>query len=208
MWKTLVDEHPSIVVIAGPNGAGKTTISRRLLMEQLGITEFVNADSIAAGLSAFAPQGVAMAAGRIMIQRLNELARERKTFAFETTLSGRSYARWLRDRKAEGYKVDLVYVWVDMAALSAARVRKRVLLGGHDIPPDVISRRYLISMRNFFELYRPLADKWRVYDNSGMLGVRLIAKGNFDRITLLRDRRVWERFCEAYGQSGKTTKGE
>jgi predicted ABC-type ATPase len=133
---------PSIVVVAGPNGAGKTTAAPFLLRDALGVREYVNADPIAAGLSAFAPESVGIAAGRVMLARLDELGRQRISFGFETTLARRSFAPWLRLRLADGYDVHLVFLWLASPELALARVARRVELGGHSVPDDVVGRHY------------------------------------------------------------------
>ena len=166
-----------MIVVSGPNGAGKSTLAPRLLRDTLGILEYVNADTIALGLSAFAAERVAFDAGRIMLKRLNGLASEEKYFAFETTLAGRFYARWLRDLQAKGYKVTLVFLWLRSVELAVERVRVRVRLDGHDVPEETIRRRYVKGLRNFFGLYQPLADSWAVYDCSDAGAISLIAAG-------------------------------
>jgi predicted ABC-type ATPase len=167
---------PTIIIIGGPNGAGKTTVSREVLAETLGITEFVNADTIAAGLSGFDPERAAFAAGRIMLQRLHELADARTTFAFESTLASRTFAPWLKRLKRRRYEVHLLYIWVRSPEISIRRVRARIRKGGHAVPEDVIRRRHTRSAANFWHLYRPLADTWHAYDNSGRTPA-LIAAG-------------------------------
>jgi len=158
---------PKLFIIAGPNGAGKTTYVRRFLMQEMRCQEFVNADLIAAGLSPFAPDRAAFAAGRIMLMRLRELAGHREDFAFETTFSGRAYARLLRDLRAAGYRIRLDFLWISELSIARGRVRQRVTKGGHDIPDDVQVRRFQLGIRNLAELYRPLLDHWRLYDNTG-----------------------------------------
>lgn len=157
---------PNVIVIAGANGAGKSTLAPYLLRDTFGIAEYVNADTIAEGLSAFAPEGAAFEAGRIMLKRLNELALGRKDFAFETTLATRFYARWLKDLQSKHYRVHLVFLWLRNSELAIERVRARVRAGGHDIPKDTIKRRYERARQNFFRLYLPLADSWQIYDVS------------------------------------------
>src|SRR4051794_11888603 len=157
---------PNVVVIAGPDGAGKTTLAPALLRDTLNIPEYVNADTIAEGLSAFAPEDASFDAGRVMIGRLRELAAERRDFSFETTLASRFYAGWLKVRKDEGYRVSLTYLWLDSAELAIERVRERVRMGGHDIPADTILRRYKRGIKNLFQLYMPVADAWSVRDTS------------------------------------------
>ena len=161
-------EHdgPTVLVLAGPNGAGKTTASPFVVRDALCIDEFVNADEIARGLSAFAPQRVAFAAGRIMLHRLRELARARASFAFETTLASRSFAPWLTRLREDGYRIELIFLALPSPEHAIARVRLRVSQGGHDVPEAVIRRRFVRGLRNLFETYQPLADSWAVYDSS------------------------------------------
>ena len=158
---------PSVYIIAGPNGAGKTTFARTFLPQYAGCVEFLNADMIAAGLSPFAPDRYGLQAGRILLERMKELVEQKHEFAFETTLSGRTYVRILRDMKDAGYAVHMVYVWVSNVDLSLERIATRVRSGGHDIPDDVARRRFTKSLRNFFHVYMPLLDSWRIVDNSG-----------------------------------------
>src|SRR5215468_9808336 len=132
---------PNVVILGGPNGAGKSTVARAMIADELGLTEFVNADSIAQGLSGFAPDRVAFSAGRIMLERLHELARERASFAFETTLASRSFAPFVRSLQADGYRFHLVYVWLRNPALCIQHVRARVRRGGHSVPAETIRRR-------------------------------------------------------------------
>jgi predicted ABC-type ATPase len=154
------DRRPVVVVIGGPNGAGKTTSAKLLLPDGVFISHFVNADTIAAGLSAFEPERVAMEAGRIMLRRLRELAEQRENFAFETTLASRSFTTFLRELQAVGYSVRVAYVWLRTPELSVERVAARVLRGGHHVPEETIRRRYERGIVNFKTLYRPIADSW------------------------------------------------
>lgn len=161
------EPRPSVVILAGPNGAGKSTAAPALLQGALSVTEFVNADVIARGLSGFNVEGAAIAAGRVMLARLRELARHRVSFAFETTLASRSLARRLVELKREGYSVHIIFLWLSSAELGIERVADRVRMGGHSVPADTIRRRYRAGVRNFFGLYERLASTWRLYDNSG-----------------------------------------
>ena len=136
-----MNTKPKVVVIAGPNGAGKSTTAPEIVCRALGISEFVNADTVARGLSAFAPERAAMLAGRIVIERIRNLAADRHDFAFETTLASLSFARMLRRMQADGYEVHLVFLWLPSAKMAAERVHERVRSGGHDIPANVIARR-------------------------------------------------------------------
>ncbi len=146
---------PQVIVIGGPNGAGKSTIAREVLDRTLGITEFVNADTIAAGLSGFDPNRAAFAAGRIMLARLHELAAARESFAFGSTLASRSFAPWLSGLAGRGFEILLLYIWLRSPELAVRRVRARVRKGGHLVPEAVVRRRYQRSAANLFELYMP-----------------------------------------------------
>ena len=182
-------KQPTVVVIAGPNGAGKSTAAPFLLKQALGILEFVNADQIAVGLSAYAPETVSFQAGRIMLKRLHELAEANVSFSFESTLSSRTFALFLARCKAQGYSVQIFYVALPSAALAINRVALRVKLGGHNIPKADVERRFQRSLHNLFELYLPLADRWTVLDNaSGTL--RPIAHGTAHR-TYVEEAEKW-----------------
>ena len=181
---------PNLFIIAGPNGAGKSTTARTLLPTFLNCSEFVNADDIARGLSAFRPEQVAFQAGRLMLTRLDDLARQRADFAFETTLASRSFAPWLRQRQLEGYQCQLLYIWLPNVELAIERVAHRVRAGGHDVPSKDIQRRYQRSRINFFEIYMPLANTWEVYDTS-RLDPKLVAFGGRDRQTVIREPLLW-----------------
>ncbi len=156
---------PRVVVFAGPNGAGKSTHADAILAT-LGISTFVNADFIARGLSGHHTEAVTFSAGRIMLNRLHQLADAGEDFAFESTLSSRTFAPFLRKLKARGYGVAIYYFSLANAQLAVRRVKLRVALGGHDVPADVVRRRFGRSLRNFFSLYAPLADEWTLFDNS------------------------------------------
>ncbi len=190
------EPRPQVIVLGGPNGAGKTTVSRKALAGVFQISAFVNADTIAAGLSAYNPESVAMKAGRLMLTRLHELAAARASFAFETTLASRSFAPWLRGLMASGYEVHLLYVWLRSPELAVARVRARIANGGHAIPEETIRRRYSRSLSNFTRLYSPMVDQWRVYDNSGD-SPRLVAFRAAGEAVTVRMPRLWRALCEA-----------
>ncbi|MEN3335735.1 MAG: hypothetical protein V7641_5100 [Blastocatellia bacterium] len=186
---------PKLILLAGPNGAGKSTLAPFLLRDTLGIVEYVNADTLASGLSAFQPEGVAMQAGRIMLKRLRELAAQRTNFAFESTLASRSYAAWISALREPGYEFHLYFLWLRSVDTAIERVKERVQLGGHDIPEDTIRRRYRRGIRNFFSFYRPLAESWGVYDNS-LREPLLIAKGNGTTSINVYQSDLWASFCE------------
>ena len=183
---------PRVVILAGPNGAGKTTVAKYLLPEKFGITEFVNADTIAAGLSAYAPETVAFEAGRIMLTRIDALSSSGASFAFETTLSSRTLFRRLQRARAAGYEVVLFYVALPSVQLAQRRVAKRVKEGGHAIPLEVIARRFYRSLANLLRLYRGIADAWFVYDNSHSSAPELIALG-FEEVETILEPDKWQR---------------
>lgn len=156
----------NIYIIAGCNGAGKTTASFAILPEMLDCKEFVNADEIARGLSPFQPDTVAFEAGRIMLRRIDELMETGATFAFETTLATKSYSGKIKQAQRLGYKVTLLFFWLDSIELAIDRVATRVSEGGHNIPPDVIARRYKGGIRNLFSIYLPIVDEALIFDNT------------------------------------------
>jgi predicted ABC-type ATPase len=160
------DKKPQLFILAGPNGAGKTTSAMNLLPDFLKCEEYVNADAIASGLSQFKPESVAINAGRAMLSRIQELYRQKKSFAFETTMASRSFAVLLKKCKQAGYSVNIIFLWLQSPALAVERVAMRVESGGHSIPTDTIIRRYKKGIENLFQLYMPLADNWSLYDNS------------------------------------------
>jgi predicted ABC-type ATPase len=189
--------RPHVIIIAGPNGAGKTTLAPLLLRDTFGVMEYVNADAIALGLSAFQPERVALEAGRIMLRHLRTLAIQRRTFAFESTLAARSYAPWIRQLCQQEYAFHVLFLWLRSPELAVQRVRERVRLGGHDVPEVVIRRRYQYGIRNFFDLYLPLATSWSVYDNSLSQAPPLLATGKGKALPTFYQPELWRRFCEA-----------
>ena len=179
---------PKLYIIAGCNGAGKTTASYTVLPEMLGCKEFVNADEIAKGLSPFNPESVAIEAGRLMLQRMDDLLSEGSDFAFETTLSTRSYVKFIERAQAECYFVTLLYFWLPTPEQAIERVATRVREGGHNIPSDVIRRRYANGIKNLTALYIPLCNYWAIYDNSSAdEQIRIIALGGKDITTHIED---------------------
>ena len=149
---------PNLYIISGCNGAGKTTASYSVLPDMLGCKEFVNADEIAKGLSPFQPDKVAIEAGRIMLNRISELMRQKEDFAFETTLSAKTYSHLIKEAQSKGYFVTLVYFWLSSVDLAIERIKNRVLAGGHSIPEDIIRRRYITGIRNLSKIYVPICD--------------------------------------------------
>ncbi len=171
-----MNEELKIVIIAGPNGAGKTTFAREFLPHEANCPDFINADLIAAGLSPFRPESAAFRAGRLMLEEIHEKVRHNKSFAFETTLSGRTYVRLLRECRARGYHIVLVFLSLPTADMAVARVAARVTQGGHNVPEVDIRRRFETGLKNFYEVYKEVADAWTLYDNSGNMP-RVIERG-------------------------------
>ncbi|MDR0779958.1 MAG: zeta toxin family protein [Pseudomonadales bacterium] len=162
-----MNHTPHIFIIAGPNGAGKTTFAREYLPNEAATPVFINADLIAAGLSPFNPDAAAIEAGRLMLAQINRHVRKRESFAFETTLSGKGYARHIPRWQADGYIVTLIFLKLANADTAVERVARRVREGGHNIPESVIRRRFEAGLDNFQNVYRPLVDYWLLYDNAG-----------------------------------------
>lgn len=191
-------ENKHLYIIAGCNGAGKTTASFTVLPEMLDCQEFVNADEIARGLSPFNAEGVAIQAGRLMIDRIMLLLREGVTFAFETTLSTRSYVSLVQRAQRRGYFVTLIFFSLASPEQAAKRVAKRVSQGGHSIPIDVIYRRYASGLRNLFQMYMGVVDYWAFYDNSDCPS-RKIAYGTKGSEPVIVEPSIYNSFKERYG---------
>ena len=189
-------QPPTIILIGGPNGAGKTTLSKVMIAQTLGVAEFVNADVIAQGLSGFDPERAALAAGRVMLHRLKELAAARADFAFESTLASRTFAPWLKALGTSGYRIHLIFSWLNSPDLAVQRVKLRIRKGGHAVPPDVIRRRYARGIANFINLYIPVATEWRVYDNSYDSGPKIVAVGSSDQTPLIKHPDAWAQILE------------
>ena len=187
------EQRPQVVVIAGPNGAGKSTSAKVLVPDTMGLYDYVNADDIARGISPYHAESVAFEAGRVMLQRIKQLWSERRDFAFETTLSGKTYAKILERMRTDGYAIHLVFVALMSAELAAARVANRVTLGGHGIPEDVIRRRFVFGIRNLFRWYPALADTWSLYDNSGRGVPGLVASGTAQVEPDVLEPEIWKR---------------
>lgn len=186
---------PRVYVIGGPNGAGKTTASMALFPHGLQCPEYVNADAIAAGISPFRPESVALQAGRVMLARLRELVAAEQDFAFETTMASRSFVPFLRDCIAKGYTAHLLFVWLESPDLAIERVAHRVAAGGHHIPDDVVRRRYVRGIRNFLTLYAPIARTWDCMDNSvGQL--KPVARKDKRGTLTVVEPDTWKRICE------------
>ncbi|MCU0546031.1 MAG: zeta toxin family protein [Oscillatoriaceae cyanobacterium Prado104] len=181
---------PNLYIFGGANGSGKTTTAISLLPNFLDCFEYVNADAIAAALSPFNSQSVALSAGRIMLERLQTLSDSGTDFAFETTLAARSFATFIRSCQTKNYTINLIYFWLRSPELAVARVARRVASGGHSIPEDVIRRRYDRGLRNLNALYLPLCDNWIIYDNSNEIA-QLVAEGSIDREQSIYNIEIW-----------------
>ncbi len=182
-------KNPNVYIIAGPNGAGKTTFAKEFLPEYAKCDRFVNADSLASGLS-LSPGQAALRAGRLLLDEINRLAEEKQDFAFETTLSGKAYFSFLKKLKSGNYSIHLFFLWIPDIKLSLARIADRVKRGGHDIPEDVVRRRFHRGLRNFFQLYKPLIDSWILFDGSLQVPIR-IAEGRNGTINIV-DQSLYE----------------
>ncbi|PIQ81498.1 MAG: Zeta toxin family protein [Candidatus Omnitrophica bacterium CG11_big_fil_rev_8_21_14_0_20_64_10] len=159
-------KKPQVYIIAGPNGSGKTTFASKFLPKYADCPSFINADTIARGLSGFSPDAVALKAGRILLEQIDSYASRNIDFAFETTLSGINYLSRLKGLKKRGYAIHLFFLWIPDVRLSLARIASRVKRGGHDIPEKVVRRRFHKGIANLFKHYKPILDSWMLFDNS------------------------------------------
>ena len=182
----MADRH--LYIISGPNGAGKTTASYTVLPKILQCKEFVNADEIARGLSPFNPESVAIEAGRLMLKRISELLQRNESFSIETTLSTRSYFRLVEKAHSQEYDVTLLYFWLKSPQQAIERVAERVAKGGHDIPKDIIVRRYWEGLDNLFKIYMPIVDTWILVNNSETPR-SIVATGGIDQETIINDNK-------------------
>ena len=194
-----MDSEKRLYIISGCNGAGKTTASYTLLPEVFQCKEFVNADEIAKGLSPFNPEGVAIDAGKVMLQRINDLLEREETFAIETTLASRTLNTLVKKAQANGYNVKLIFFWLNSTQLAVRRVAQRVTEGGHNIPENVIKRRYVAGIRNLFKIFIPIVDNWLIADNSAVPRI-LIAEGGEGMDTVIYDN---ERYNDIVRYVGK-----
>ena len=157
----------NVYIIAGPNGSGKTSFAREFLPHYADCTHFINADLIAQGLSPFSPVVAAMKAGRLVLQEIQEFSNKEVSFAFETTLSGKTYLSLLKSLKSKDYKIHLFFLWIPSSNLALERIKDRVASGGHDVPAIDVRRRFRRSINNFLKIYEPFLDAWMLFDNSG-----------------------------------------
>lgn len=185
-----------LFIISGCNGAGKTTASYTILPEILDCEEFVNADEIAKGLSPFNPESAAIQAGRLMLERINKLIGKGKDFAFETTLATKSYKNFVIKAKENGYHVTLLFFWLRNSDLAVKRVETRVKEGGHNIPEDVIRRRYENGLKNFYGIFESIVDEWMFIDNSGE-PYEIIAHRNVES-SFVKNTKRWNELLKNY----------
>ena len=179
----------NLYIIGGCNGAGKTTASYTILPEMLNCREFVNADNIATGLSPFKPETVAFEAGKIMLHRIHQLIQEKADFGFETTLAAKSYLSLIKIAREAGYEITLLYFWLSSPEFAMSRVAKRVRKGGHNIPADIIERRYYRGISNLFKLYIPSCDNWVLIDNTAASYV--VAQGGMNIEKMVKNDDIW-----------------
>lgn len=187
-----------VYIIAGPNGVGKTTFAREFLPRYADCRNFVNADLIAEGVAPFSPEAAAFRAGRLMIDEIVLLARRNASFGFETTLSGRTQVKLIRDLKKRGYTIHLFFLWVPTVELALTRVRGRVMRGGHDVPEAVVRRRFGRSISNFFRPYRFLAHSWMIFDNSGN-APKIMALEKDGKLRIMQ-KHLYHELLSRYGQ--------
>ena len=185
----------NVYIIAGPNGSGKTTFAREFLPDFANCPNFVNADLIAQGLAPFEPRSAAIKAGRLVLQQIDDYANRGTDFAFETTLSGKSYAKLLHVLRAKGYAIHLFSLWIPSPELAIARIKDRVAEGGHNVPSEDVRRRFYRGVNNFFKLYRPLLNSWMLFNNSESKPL-LIAKGINGHIEII-NKQLFELIAES-----------
>ena len=189
-------QHPNLYIIAGPNGAGKTTASFNLLPDVLHCPNFVNADEIARGLSPFAPELVAFQAGRIMLQRIDELLLQKVDFAIETTLATRSYVNLVHHAQTLGYKVHLIFFFLENEEQAIKRVAQRVSNGGHNIPEDDIRRRFKRGIYNLVHLYLPICDSVLVYNNAHGEAILVAKRGRSEGKMQIYEQEMWNQLIQ------------
>jgi predicted ABC-type ATPase len=183
---------PYVVILAGPNGAGKSTMARAVAADLLAVRRFVNAEEIARGLAGFAPESAMPRAEEIKLAVLADLVEKRIDFGFETTLAGCDFLSFLQDLRQTDYRVSLVYAWLTSADLAVQRVERRSHLGGQAVDESLVRERYQRSLENLFRVYLPAVDDWRVYDNSGLEGSRIVAEGHGPIATVIHEESIWD----------------
>lgn len=186
-----IKKTPNLFIISGCNGAGKTTASFTVLPETLACMEFLNADEMARGLSPLNPDKAAMEAGRMLIKKMDKLIQLKTDFAVETTLATKIYTKTIETAKSYGYKVTLVFFWLDSVDLAIERVKTRVNEGGHNVPETTIIRRYYSGLKNLFNLYIPISDYWMIFDNS-KIHSKLIAEGYTNKTIDIKNNIIYD----------------
>jgi predicted ABC-type ATPase len=200
---------PTLTIIAGPNGAGKTTTAMILLPDVIRVTNFVNADFIAKGLSPFEPSLANIQATRIMVQKMKELRNTQKNFAVETTLASKSLAIFIKDSKTQKYKTELIFVMLNNPETAVKRVATRTAKGGHHVPEEIIRKRYVRGIVNLFDIYMPIVDKWTILDNSETNGnVKLIANCIVPAPQTIYNKNIYQQLIERYHDAAQFRKYE
>jgi len=190
---------PSLYIIAGPNGAGKTTLIKRFAPKELALLDFINADEIARGLSPFAPDRALLEAGRLVLTRFRQFVADGRDFVLETTLSGKTYRNLFAAARSAGYAFQLDFLMLPTVEHSLRRVARRVLSGGHNVPEADVRRRFVVSLRNLFTIYRPVLDYWRLH-NASVGRPRLIAHGSATALTI-EDQSAFEKVVANFNLS-------
>ncbi len=185
-----------LYIIAGPNGAGKTTFAKEFLPNYAKCSNFVNADLIALGLSPFSPAKVSIKAGKLLLNEIDNFISHKSDFAFETTLAGKTYVNLIKEAKSRAYFIHIFFLWIPSLLLANERIKQRVQQGGHHVPSVDVKRRLDRSLKNFLNLYMPLADAWDIFDNSGIVPA-LIVKSNEKGLQII-DRSLY-RQCMKFG---------
>jgi predicted ABC-type ATPase len=195
---------PKLYIIAGPNGAGKTTFAKEFLPNYVKCSNFVNADLIALGLSPFSPSNVNIKAGKLLLSEIDNFIDHKDDFAFETTLAGKTYVNLIKETKSKGYFVHIFFLWIPNMYLAKERIKQRVKQGGHHVPDADVKRRLDRSLKNFLDLYMPLADAWDIFDNSGA-EPRLVVKCNEKGLQII-DKAHYERWIKSGGKRDKKSR--
>ena len=188
-------KNKNVYIIAGPNGSGKTTFAKEFLPDYVRCPHFVNADLIAKGLSPFSTEISAIRAGRVVLGQLHYYASKNMDFAFESTLSGKTYINFFKELRRKEYNLHVFFLWIPSAELALSRIKDRVAEGGHDVPAQDVRRRFGRSIYNFFKLYKPLLHSWMLFDNSESKP-KLIAEEKDGKLNIV-DKDLFNRIIKA-----------